>query len=425
MNKQFRYFLILWIGELIATVGSGLTAFALSVYIFRITQSASSVALMMLLAFLPTILLSPLAGVLADRFDRRMLMIIGDGFSALGPVIILFASMMGTLATWHIYLGVTISALFSALLEPAYKATITDIVPEDQYSKASGLVQLAGASRYLLAPVVAGFLLAWTNIQTILLIDISTIIVTVFTISIVRKKTATPLKRQTNYSDLRSDFKEGWETIVQKKGVLWLTLSLSVVTFCVGFFQTLFSPMILSFTDEKTLGTIWSVSATGMLIGSMFLGIFAISKHYVFKLCLALGILGVFISLTGISTNIYFISFSSFMFFSTLPFVNTSAEVLLRKNIEQDKQGRAWGLIGTISQLGYVFAYCISGLLADHVFNPVFVESGLMASSIFGKLVGVGAGRGIGFMLFVSGILIVLFAFVVPKIKSIRILETN
>ena len=425
-NQSFRYFLILWIGELIATVGSGLTAFALAVYVFQLTQSASSVALMMLLAFLPTILLAPLAGVLADRFDRRLLMIIGDGCSAFGPMIILLASIMGELAMWHIYLGVVISAAFSALLEPAYKATITDLLPEHLYSKASGLVQLAGASRYLLAPVIAGLLLAWTNIQTILLIDISTIVVTLITISVVRKKIAG--KQNTQLHDnrnFRSDFREGWQSITQNKGVLMLTLSMSVVTFCVGFFQTLFSPMILSFTNEKILGTLLSVSATGMLIGSLFLGLFAMNRGFVFKLSLALAILGIFISLTGITTNIYIIGLSAFLFFSTLPFVNTSAEVLLRKNIDQDKQGRAWGLIGTISQLGYVFAYSISGLLADYIFNPAFLENGWLAKSAIGALIGVGAGRGIGFMLFISGALMVLFSFTIYKVKTIHSLELS
>ncbi len=427
MNKQlFRYFLILWAGELIATVGSGLTAFALSVYIFQITQSASNVALLLLLAFLPTIVLSPFAGVLADRFDRRLLMIMGDGFSALGPIIILVASMTGVLATWHIYIGVMISALFSALLEPAYKATISDMLPEEQYSKASGLVQLAGAARYLLSPVIAGFLMVWTNIQTILLIDISTIVVTLMTINMVRKKITRNQNIQPNKSrSFRADFSEGWQTITRKKGVLMLTISMSVVTFCIGFFQTLFPPMLLSFSNEKILGALLSISATGMLFGSLFLGMFAMTKNFVLMLSLALGGLGLFISLTGITTNIYFIGLSAFLFFCTLPFVNTSAEVLLRKNIAQDKQGRAWGLIGTISQLGYVFAYCISGLLADYIFNPAFTENGWLAVSVIGKFIGVGAGRGIGFMLFISGILIILFAFVVPKIRSIQVLETK
>ena len=423
-NQAFRYFLILWVGELIATVGSGLTAFALGVYVFQFTQSATSVALMMLLAFLPTILLAPLAGVLADRFDRRLLMIIGDGCSALGPMIILIASFVGELAMWHIYIGVVISASFSALLEPAYKATISDMLPEDLYSKASGLVQLAGASRYLLAPVLAGLLLAWMNIQTILLIDISTIVITLATISVVRKKIVrtqnTQLHSSTNF---RFDFSEGWQSITQNKGVLMLTISMSVVTFCVGFFQTLFSPMILSFSNEKILGTLLSISATGMLIGSLLLGLFAMTRDFVFKLSLALAFLGIFISLTGITTNIYFIGLSAFLFFSALPFVNTSAEVLLRKNVDQDKQGRAWGLIGTISQSGYVLAYCISGLLADYIFNPALTENGWLAKSVIGGVIGVGAGRGIGFMLVISGLLIVIFAVFVPKIKSIQTLE--
>lgn len=420
-NKSFKKFFIIWSGELISSIGSGLTAFALAVYVYKTTQSATYVSLVTLCAFLPTILLSPIGGVLADRFDRRLLMIIGDSFSAIGLIYILVVMLTGDIKIWQICLGVLFSSIFCSLMEPAYKATITDLLTEEQFAKASGLVQLASSSRYLLSPIIAGFLLVITNIEAIIIIDICTFFVTVLAITVVRKNTA-KIVSDKKALDFKKDLKEGWNSIISVKGILLLTIIMMVVTFYIGFLQTLFTPMVLPLVNEKTLGTILSISATGMLIGSMFIGIFNIKKNYSNILAIGLGFTGLFFSLMGLTTNVYFIAIAGFLFFSTLPFVNTSADVLIRRNIENEKQGRAWGIIGIISQLGYVFAYALSGVLADYIFNPMLTNSGALASTV-GRIIGTGQGRGVGLLFIISGIFIVILSVIISKIKSIKILE--
>lgn len=422
-NKSFGKFLIIWLGEFISSIGSGLTAFALGVYVFQMTGSATSVALVTLFAFLPSILLAPVAGVLADRFDRRLMMMIGDGCSALGLIFILVQISTGNIMVWHICLGVAISSVFTALLEPSYKATITDLLTEEQFSQASGLVQLAASAKYLLSPIIAGFLLTVTGIETILVMDISTIVITVLSIMFVRKNLQS-VKKEQEKQNFSQDLAEGWNTIAEKKGILLLIVIMSVATFYIGFVQTLFTPMILSFADTKTLGTVESIGAIGMLISSLILGIFKLTKKYSMELVLGIGAAGVFIAFIGMTTNIYFLTAAAFLFFAALPFINTSADVLIRKNIDNEKQGRAWGIIGILSQLGYVVAYAISGILADYVFNPLLVEGGLLASTV-GKVIGIGEGRGIGLLFIVSGIFIVILAVIISRIKSIRMLEVS
>ncbi len=420
-NKSFRKFLIIWLGELISSVGSGLTAFALGVYVYQTTQSATYVSLVTLCAFLPTILLSPIGGVLADCFDRRLMMMMGDGCSALGLIYILVMMLTGNIEIWQISIGVMSSAIFCSLTEPAYKATITDLLTEEEFAKASGLVQLASSSKYLLSPIIAGFLLGITNVESILIIDISTFFVTVFAVAMVRKSLkAQQVKRE--YPHFVKDLKQGWNSIVSTKGILLLTILLTIVTFYMGFLQTLFTPMVLPLADTKTLGMIVSISAMGMLLGSLFIGIFNIKKNYTNVLVGGLGFAGIFFSLIGLTTNIYFITGAGFLFFSALPFVNTSADVLIRKNVVNEAQGRAWGIIGVISQLGYVVAYALAGILADYIFNPLLSDHGLFVSTI-GKVIGTGEGRGIGLLFIISGISIVILSLVILKIKSIRVLE--
>jgi MFS family permease len=162
-------------------------------------------------------LLNPVAGVLADRFDRRLMMIIGDGCSALGLLYILFCIMSGHVSEWQVYLGVGINSVFVALLEPAFKATITDLLTKEQFAKASGLVQIAGSAKFLLSPFIAGFLLTITDISTILIIDITTIVVTVPVTMLIKKQLA---DKQADHDKqgFFKDFADGWRVISSNKG---------------------------------------------------------------------------------------------------------------------------------------------------------------------------------------------------------------
>jgi MFS family permease len=128
-------------------------------------------------------------------------------------------------------------------------------------------------------------------------------------------------------------------------------------------------------------------------------------------------------ALLGLTTNIYFIILAIFLLFGSLPYINIGAEVLIRKNIENEKQGRAWGIIGIVSQLGYILAYCISGVLADNIFNPLLVKNGILASSI-GRIIGVGQNRGIGLLFIISGVFVFLISIFISRTKNIKDLET-
>ena len=186
-KRSFNRFLLLWAGELVSSIGGGLTSFGLGVYVFGQTGSAADMALVTLLAFLPTLLLSVPAGVLADRYDRRLLMMIGDGCSAVGILFILFCMLKGGASLTQICIGVTISSVFSSLLEPSYRATVTDLLDVEEYSRASGMVSLAGSARYLISPVLAGTLLTVSDIRLLLILDIGTFFLTVICTGVVRK----------------------------------------------------------------------------------------------------------------------------------------------------------------------------------------------------------------------------------------------
>lgn len=416
-----KKFMVIWMGELISCIGSGMTAFAVSIYVYELTGSAAWVSLTALLAYLPTILMSPAGGILADRYDRRSMMIFGDSFSALGLLLILICINTGNISAVPVLIGVTISSVFAGILEPAYKATVTDLVSEDEYAKASSLVQIAGSSKYLISPVIAGLILSVSDIRTILLIDIATILVTVAATASVRSSVKSNKKNNDNFN-FSKEFKAGIKSITQDKGVSSLVVLMAFMCFFVAFIQTLMTPMILAFADSKTLGIMESVSAVGMLIGSVVVGVLNIKRNFTRILIISLMAAGVFMSMTGTTTNIWLIMSYSILFFTALPFINTCADVLIRSRIPNDVQGRAWGIISVLTQMGYVVAYAVCGILADYVFGPMLMEDGIFAGSI-GRLIGIGEGRGIGLMFIITGIIMSSFAFIFSFKKSFQVME--
>lgn len=403
-NSHFGKFLLLWAGELVSSIGGGLTSFGLGVYVFHQTGSAAGMALVTLLGFLPMLLLSVPAGVLADRYDRRLLMMLGDGCSALGIVYILVCIMNGGASLPQICIGVFVSAVFSSLLEPSYRATVSDLLTKEEYSKANGLVSLAGSARYLISPLVAGLLLSVSDVRLLLILDISTFMLTVVTTAVVRSGIET--KAGEKDKPFIESLKEGWDAVHSRQGIFLLIMVSSALTLFLGIFQILAEPLILSFADSRTLGIGETVCACGMLFSSLILGMRGIKKKYVQVLEISLALAGVFMIGFGIWENILIICGFGFLFFAMLPFANNCLDYLVRTNIPDEMQGRAWGFIGFLSQMGYVVAYSLGGILTD----------------LTAKVLQISVGRGAGFVIIVSGGCLFVTALMLSKIKSIQAL---
>ena len=408
MKKSgYRKFLLLWAGQMVSAIGGGLTSFGLGVYVFEQTGSAAIMALVTLLAFLPTLVLSVPAGVLADRYDRRLMMMLGDGLSALGVLYILICMLRGGAALWQICVGVLVSSVFSALLEPAYRATVSDLLSREEYSRASGLVSLAGSARYLISPLLAGLLLAVSDIKLLLVIDVCTFFLTVVVTGVVKRglEAKAPELRESFLASLRG----GWRAVTGKKGVLLLIAATSVLTCFMGAFQILAEPLLLDFTSSTVLGVAETVCACGMLVSSLLLGIRGIRRGYVRVLCVSLLLAGAAMVVFGLKENIYLICVSGFCFFAMLPFANNCLDYLVRTNIPAEVQGRAWGLIGFLSQIGYVVAYGAAGVLADGI-----------ASAMHS-----GVGRGAAAVIVLAGALLAISAIALYRIRSVRELEAQ
>lgn len=424
-KRHFRVFLILWIGEMIASIGSGLTSFGLNVYVFRMTENVTACSAVVLCGFLPIILLNPFAGLCADRFNRRLLMFLGDSLSAVSLTVMLVFIGNRRDNIFVICLCVFLSAAFASLTDPAYQAAITDLLTVDEYSRIGGLMAVASAAKFLISPALAGIIMENHGIELILMMDIGTLAFTLFSIvyaNMVAGKE--PQREHGEGTGFLSEFMEGWNALSSNRGVMTLLLVTMALTFYVGFLQTLMTPMLLEFAAPGTIGNVTSIAACGMIFSGALLGAKGIKANFQSIMSIALIFAGIFMCVIGGSTNIAIIGIAGFGFFASLPLINTCIDTMIRSSLDSDTQGRAWGLISMISQLGYVGAYAVSGPMADYIFNPMLRPDGRLAPSI-GKMIGVGKARGTGFLLVLCGLMTIGSALFLPSSANIKQLEVE
>jgi DHA3 family macrolide efflux protein-like MFS transporter len=430
IKRNFRAFLLVWSAQMVARIGNGLTAFGLGVHVYHETRSSTAVAVLTLAAFLPGLLLTPFAGVLADRFDRRLLMILSDTLSAVGLVLLLIAMATGHGSVPVTCACVALSSVFTSVMDPAYRATVSDLLTPEQYARAGGMVQFAGASQFLVSPALAGVIMMASDVRTVIVIDLLTMMVTIGAMLLVWRTVLGRGPVSSNGHGARprpgfwEEFRFGVAFLARNRAVTTMMLLVTLVTFCMGFLQTLLTPMVLDLADEQALGVVRSVAAVGMIVASVVISVFGMGTRHRAYMATALAVGGVVVAGMGATENVLLIGGFGFAFFMTLPVLNTSVEVLVRSAIPNETQGRVWGLVGLISQLGYIAAYTVSGLLADHVFNPLLLPGGGLASSL-GRVIGVGGSRGIGLMFIIVGLLLVVMAVVIHRVKSIQTIERD
>lgn len=422
-NTAMKKFMILVAGSFISSIGSGLTDFGLAIYVLKLTGSVGATGIFAICAFLPAILLAPAGGVLADRYDRRLMMILGELFSGLALLISLAAIMSPNPSLIVICMGVGISSVFSALTEPAFKATITDLLSAEDYARAGGMVQLAGSAKLLISPAIAGLMLQVTTVGTLIMLDMLTFFTTVLIIAFVRKGLVNQ-KSAVISSGFRCEISDGITAIQGKKGIMTMIIIMTVATFCLGFVQMLSKPLVLAIAGERELGILTTVIAMGMMVGSIGISMVKQPKSYVGMLSIGLFGCGVFFTLIGVSENLVLIAGFGFMMFVFMPAIQIGAEVLIRTNLDNRVQGRAFGLISLITQMGYILAFIAAGILADLVFEPLMQGNTVLATGI-GAVIGYGAGRGNALLIIITGIGLAFVGIVVARLRSVRTLEAT
>lgn len=426
-----RIFTLIWLGQLISLIGIWMTGFALDISVFKQTGSATQFALLMLTCTIPPIIISPLAGTLVDRWDRRKTMIIGHTCTGLFTLILLFLVSVGQLAIWHIYLRNICTSIIGAFNTPAYKLAITSLVPQQDLSRASGMVQLAIGIQQIVSPLIAGALLDSIHLQGILIIDFLGLLTALTTLILVKfgEKIDQPNdnNNQANKkSSLWQEITYGWTYLTQRPGLPTFVIIFTLYQFLVGFVSVLVYPLILRVTTPANLGKIAFISGIGMILGSIVMSSWKHSwQNLITPVLIAMSLNGIWIAVAGSRPSLIQIGIATLCFFVTVPFINGFVQMIFQTKVAENVQGRVFALTGAISGAAVPLAAIFAGPLSDYVFEPLMAFDGPWSKALIGQLIGTGPGRGTGLLFVIVGSCILIAAIIASQHPAIRKLDVH
>lgn len=402
-------FSIIWFGQLVSLTGSGMTVFALTLWAWQATGSATALALMGFFFMGPTVLMSPIAGALVDRWSRKFVMILTDVVSGLATLTVLLLYLSGQLQIWHLYAIAAVVGAFQAFQWPAYSATISVMVEKKHYGRANGMMSLAEAASAIAAPILAGFLVSMIGIAGVMTIDLITFLFAIGTLVVVHipQPTQVTADPSTQKSSLWQESLYGFRYILQRPSLLGLQLTLMATNLLAAFAYGVMSPMILARTENNAqiLGTVLSVSGVGGVIGSFVMSLWGGPKRKVHGLLggLALeSLLGM--TLLGLGRSLPIWATAAFCSAFLIPIINGSNQAIWQSKVPPDVQGRVFAVRRLIAQVTSPLGVLIAGPLADFVFEPAMRSQSALAA-LFGGIVGIGSGAGMALMFVLAGLL--------------------
>ncbi|MEG4227998.1 MFS transporter [Microcoleus sp. N9_B2] len=413
-------FIQLWLGQTASMIGSAMSAFALTIWIWESTSQATALALLMFFTQLPRILLAPVAGILVDRWNRKFLMAIGDAVSALLTIAILLLYISHNLQIWHIYVAAAINGVFDQIQQLAYSAAIATMMPEKHYSRASSLSFLANYGASIIAPTLAGILYSVIGPGGIFTIDLATFTIAIATLVCVKipQPAIAPALRSniaSNSQPTRHHFWQelsfGFRYIVQRPSLLALLVLVSLFWFAHDIGAALYSPMILARTGNNTriLGTILSAAGAGGVLGASIVSIWGGPKRRIRGFLLGMAGAGLSKIVFGFGQALSIWIPAQFCSSFNFPILGSSNEAIWLAKVAPEVQGRVFATRAVIVQLASAIGLLIAGPLADRVFEPAMQPGGFLAA-IFGPIIGTGAGAGMALLYAISALGLLLVA---------------
>ena len=421
-----RSFVVVWIGQVVSILGSAMTGFAVTIWVYEGTEKATALALTAFFFTTPLLLLSPLAGVLVDRYNRKLMMILSDLASGLTTIAVLILHSTGNLEVWHLFVTNAISGAFQTLQWPAYSATISLMLPKEQYARANGMLELAGSGSRVFAPMLAGALLIPLGLAGILIIDIATFVFAIGALLFVKIPQPTvSAGGRSGQGSLTEEAMFGFRYIIQRPSLLGLQTLFMVGNFFVTIPLAIFAAMILARTgnDEMALGSVLSAGAIGGIVGGLAMTAWGGPRRRIHGILAGWAVLGVLgIMLAGVGRSLPIWIAAAFTFNLLGPVINGCSQAIWQAKVAPDVQGRVFSTRRLIAWLVTPIATLLAGPLADSVLEPAMASTGGLVR-LFGWLTGAGPGSGMG-LLFVAGgavaSMIGLGAYAIPAVREVE-----
>jgi len=418
-----RTFIIIWAGQLASTIGSYMTSFALTLWAWEVTGSATALALVGFFSQLPRIPITLVAGLIVDRFNRKHLMMLGDSIAVLSTIGIGILFLADSLQIWHLYCAASLNGGFGQIQSLAYQTSISSIVPPHQLTRANSMNSAVHYGSAIFGPALAGVLYPLIGLMGILLIDLVTFGVAISTLLSVRIPQPVPHPSpeiETRLAKLTFGFREVW----RQPGLRSLLLITTTFWFFHDLGGAIYDPMILARTDgsAQVLASTASAAGIGGVTGAILLSFWGGPKRQV------TGMLAGFIG-AGVSKTVFGLGRSPVVwvpaqFCSSLnfPLLGSSENALWMKSITAEKQGRVFAANALVLQGVSAIAVLIAGPLAEGFFEPWLTSQETIP--VLSALLSSDPGAGVAMLYVLSSLCLILVGIAGFSVSQLRMIET-
>jgi MFS family permease len=420
-------FVIVWIGQVFSMIGSQMTHFAMGIWAWEKTGQATPLAMIGFFSLAPLIVFSPIAGVLVDRWNRKLVMALSDIGAGLVTVVIFTLLITDHLEIWHLYLTGIVGGIFGAFQWPAYSAAISLLVPKKHYARTSGMISMAEYGVGIIAPLLAGLLLPMIGFIGIILFDILTLAIALLFLFLVLIPEPKHRKVDRSKGAFVRELIYGFRYLFDRPSLLYLQLTFFMgnLFFSVG--HTLFTPMILASTQGNAtiLGSVFSAGAIGGLVGGTVLTAWGGPKKKVNGVItgqILIGILG--LGLMGLGRALPYWLAANFLTMFIIPLLNGSNQAIWQSKVAPEVQGRVFSVRRFIAQITAPISMAVAGPLADRVFEPALTSPDNRVMLILSSVFGSSPGSGMGLLILLSGLLVTGVGLMAYRIRAIREVET-
>jgi MFS transporter, DHA3 family, macrolide efflux protein len=423
-TPEMRKFVIVWLGQLVSLLGTGMTHFAMTIWVWDRTGKATSLVLVGVFSGISSLLTSLVAGSLVDRWNRKTVMIVSDSIAGLCSLVILLLYATNALEVWHLYVTAAIVGCVSTFQHLAFSAGLTLLIPKTQYARANSMMSLAGYASGIGAPLLAAVLVSFIGIGSVLVIDIITFLFAVTTLIFVTIPQPPPTGT-TIRQPLWRDTLSGYQYIFRRPGLPGLLLVVFIFSLTESLAYPLIQPMILARTgDEVTLGTVLAVQGVGGVLGGILISIWGGPKRRIHGILIGIiltGLLGD--ALMGLGTTLWVWIVAAIFLEVFIPMIIGGYHSIWQAKVEPGMQGRVFAARNLLATLGEPFMLGLSGLLSDNVFEPAMRPGGSLAP-IFGGLLGTGPGAGMALLMVIGGLLSLTAGLIGYLRYAVRNIET-
>ena len=423
-SYNMRTFYILAVTQVFSMVGSAMTNFAIGVWIYTETGNTTPIVLTAFFTWLPPVLLNSFAGVLADRFSRKKLIILGDAAQTVPTLLLALAFLTNQFELWQLYTAAFAQSLFGLVQGPSISASVTMLVPDSQRNRANAILAVSSSTAGLLAPLLGGALYALIDVAGVMFVDLATFITAVLVIAFIH----IPQPQQTAESTATrgSVWQEMWgglQFLLDRRGILYLSLYFTFLNFITNGVFVLRTPYILALVeDEKLLGILLTVASIGLVGGGLLTMVWQGTKQRIHTIMPSLAFGAVTLILFGMVRTPLALGIVGFVMMLPYKMSNALLSTVMQAKVPPDMQGRVFAFTSQLSLFAMPLTYLFTGPLVDKYLEPAVGERGWhWVEPVVGSM----PGAGMGLYIVVCGAIWLAGTLVVYALPAVRHMETD